>query len=239
MKIQAFGYTDIGDRVENEDSINYEVSGDFVFGTVCDGLGGHGDGKAASSIAVKYLSQCSKLPVLPNEDDIHRWLEQANQEIFRSRANNYQMKTTVTFACVRDGYAIWSHLGDSRIYHFHNGRLAHFTNDHSVSQIKVVMGEITREQIPECSDRSKILRVLGIEEIDAETSHEIPLSEGQNAFLLCSDGFWEYLKDAEIEADLCKSETPEQWINYLRCRKEQRKTDEADNNSAVAFFVDC
>lgn len=238
MRIQIFGYTDIGDRKENEDSIQYGAAENFGFGAVCDGLGGHGGGKAASSIAVKWLSKCMELSVLPKESDIQEWLEGANQEIFRTRGNSHRMKTTITFVCVKDGHAIWAHMGDSRIYHFHNGQLAHFTNDHSVPQIKVLMGEITREQIPECPDRSKVLRVLGMEELDVETHSEILLPEGQNAFLLCSDGFWESLKDAEIEADLHKSQTPEQWVNYLRHRREQRKKGEADNNSAVALFVD-
>ena len=58
MVIEGYWYTNIGSRSENEDSCAYFSPGpDQYCAVICDGLGGHGGGKAASSIGVKALSQ--------------------------------------------------------------------------------------------------------------------------------------------------------------------------------------
>ena len=57
MVIEGYWYTNIGSRSENEDSCAYFSPGpDQYCAVICDGLGGHGGGKAASSIGVKALA---------------------------------------------------------------------------------------------------------------------------------------------------------------------------------------
>ena len=78
-------------------------------------------------------------------------------------------------------------MGDSRLYHFVDGKLAFQTRDHSVAQIGVMLGEITLDEIRFHEDRSRVLRALGQdEELNVETREE-PLGPGRHAFLLCSD----------------------------------------------------
>ena len=56
MMIDYFEFTDQGDREINEDSIvALEKQGNYCF-VVCDGLGGHGQGEIASSIACAVFS---------------------------------------------------------------------------------------------------------------------------------------------------------------------------------------
>ena len=240
MKIELYGYTDIGSRPENEDSSSYERLGENRFyAAVADGLGGHEDGKAASQIAIRYLtSSWEDTPLLPTAAQLQERLAVANGEILVSRRGADQMKSTIVALYVWENQAIWVHIGDSRLYHYHNGALAHYTRDHSVPQISVQLGEITRNQIPDHPDRSRLLRVLGSEELKPEFAGPIDLAPGQHAFLLCSDGFWEYLQEDELLLDLSKSLTPKQWIDYLRWRGDKRRSPDADNNTAIAAFVE-
>lgn len=238
MQIELFGYTALGNRSENEDTGAYEQFGkDRLYAIVADGLGGHGGGKTASMTVAEALVQCKLEKSLPDEKMITRWLQQANQEILRKRNGPRHMKSTATALFVGDNKAIWAHVGDSRIYYFYNGELVDATNDHSVCQVAVKLGEITRDEIPNHPDRSKLLRVIGEDTVSPEIHEAIELKPGWHAFLLCSDGLWERLHEDEIMLDLHKSSTPEQWIYYLRCRAEMRKNTDVDNNTAVAVFI--
>ena len=65
----------------------------------------------------------------------------------------------------------------------------------------------------------------------------IPFDENQ-AFLLCSDGFWEYIEEAEMAAFLARSATPRQWLE--RMEQEVQKNGigkNMDNYSAVGLFT--
>lgn len=238
MQIDFYGYSALGNRVENEDSYSCDrLSDTRMYAIVADGLGGHGGGRIASKTAVDTLLQCRNEQGLPTPEKIGAWMEQANQEILRRRSGPNHMKTTVVSLFVNGNTAIWAHIGDSRLYHFFNGRLVDYTNDHSVCQLAVRMGEISRKQIQGHPDRSKLLKVLGDNSITPEIHPPVELKPGHHAFLLCSDGLWERLQEDEIMLDLHKSATPEQWIYYLRCRGIMRKSTDVDNNTAIAVFI--
>lgn len=239
MNIQIEAYTAPGSRKENEDSFFAERPAPQVaFAAVADGLGGHGGGKAASQIAIQALRACHTNLCLPGQEKIARWLDEANWEILAMRSSPSHMKTTAVFLAVEGNRAIWAHIGDSRLYHFTDGGLDHFTLDHSMCQLAVQLGEITRDQIPNHPDRNCLLKVLGEEKITPEFHQAVKLNPGRHAFLLCTDGLWERLVEAEIGLDLQKSATPGEWIDYLRRRAEKRKWTNVDNNTAVAVFVE-
>lgn len=239
MKIYKAEYSHIGGRNINEDSFCCEIgNGQCAYAVVADGLGGHGDGGIASKIAVRYLSQCRNCTVMPTDAQITEWFRDANEEIISRNQSVAGMRTTAVFWALFHGYAVWAHVGDSRLYHFHNGQLLNVTNDHSVPQMQVYAGELTREQITDSPDRNRLLRAIGSEQMEVEIHPAVQLQQGRNAFLLCSDGFWEYLTDSEIWLDLQKSASPSEWLMYLRCRGEMRRNDKADNHTAIAIFAD-
>lgn len=59
-----------------------------------------------------------------------------------------------------------------------------------------------------------------------------------DAFLLCSDGFWEYIYDQEMLADRLKAETPEQWAQLMLLRHIRRTPPGNDNFSLITVFVE-
>ena len=239
MRCNKAEYSHIGGREENEDSVFCGIGDDqSVCAVVADGLGGHGDGQIASRIVVQTLAQGAQCTRLPGEEQLLGWFREANARILEENRSAAGMRSTAVFLAVFQQEALWAHIGDSRLYHFHNGQLRNYTLDHSVPQVQVLMGELTRDQIPGSPDRNRILRSVGNEEIEVEIAPAIPLEPGRHAFLLCTDGFWEYLSEAEIWLDLLKSGSPEAWLMYLRCRGEARKGADADNNTAAAIFVD-
>lgn len=237
-KILVYGCSNAGGRPENEDSFEICMDNGRAFAAVADGLGGHGEGKQASSSAVRHLMELKKEDGIPDQAAIMDKLCQANEEILKRRQSRYSMKTTVVFLGVTQQEAVWAHIGDSRLYHFWNGKLCDYTLDHSVSQLAVALGEIERRQIPGHKERSRLLRVLGDDEVSPDIQEKVLLSKGTHAFLLCSDGFWEHVTENEMQADLYCSRTPKEWVESMCLRLSYRITENSDNFTAAAVFVE-
>lgn len=237
MQIKVASYSAIGTRTENEDTgICEQLGPERLYAAVCDGLGSHGGGKAASQTAVENLRQM-RFAGLPGSEQIREWLDKSNLEILQKRDGPNHMKTTAVALFIDGNRAVWAHIGDSRLYHYYNGCLADATEDHSVCYLSVKLGELSRRDIPTHPDKNKLLRALGEEEILPEIHNPVELAPGAHAFLLCSDGLWERLHEDEILLDLHKSETPEQWLASLKGRAQIRRSTDVDNNTAVAVFV--
>ena len=112
------------------------------------------------------------------------------------------------------------------------------SKDHSASQIAVYMGEITVDQIRFHEDRNRVLRALGqADALTVEAGWET-LRPGRHAFLLCSDGFWEYVLEDEMAADLVRAVDPLDWLARMRSRLIARVPPDNDNNTAAAAWVD-
>lgn len=146
------------------------------------------------------------------------------------------MKTTAVALSVTPDRAVWAHVGDSRLYRFSGDTLTQVTRDHSVSYMKYLGGEISRMDVYHDDDRPRLLRTLGREPCRPEAAECVP-AEG-DAFLLCSDGFWEYVYQEEILADLLKAETPEQWAKLMLLRHIRRTPPGNDNFSLITIFVE-
>lgn len=135
---------------------------------------------------------------------------------------------------------MWAHIGDSRLYHFLDGELIEQTFDHSVSQMAVLRGEISQEEIRGHVDRNRLLRAIGREDtIKIDCSDIVDMEGEDHAFLLCTDGFWEYVTEDEMEKDLRKSRSPGEWLDRMLKRLDKRtRKKNNDNNSAVAIMYE-
>lgn len=232
-------YSNVGGRAENEDTCGAfnKSKKEFCF-VVADGLGGHGGGAQASQMAVKTISESFFENELKNPEEFKVWFQKANQEVFQIQTPDCEMKTTLVTLHIKDDFAMWAHIGDSRLYHFVDGKLVDQTFDHSVSQMAVLRGEISPEEIRGHEDRNRLLRALGRdEEIRIDVSEKISLKGKQHAFLLCTDGFWEYVYENEMEKALLHSRSAEKWIHKMVSHIKSRAKEGNDNNTAIAVIV--
>ena len=235
--LQTASYTDTGGRSENEDSTRQARRGeDRLCLVVADGLGGHGGGAQASAAAADAI--CREWGGDADSEALKRLVQMGHQAVAAIQTPQCAMKSTVVALELAGARAAWAHAGDSRLYHFADGRLVFQTRDHSASQIAVFMGEITVDQIRFHEDRNRVLRALGQDEMPMVEAKEIELSPGRHAFLLCSDGFWEYVLEHEMAADLAHAGDPLDWLARMRSRLMDRIPADNDNNTAAAAWVD-
>ena len=147
------------------------------------------------------------------------------------------MKTTLVGLMLDTEHAVWAHIGDSRLYHFLDGRLVFQTQDHSASQIAVLLGEIAPSQIRSSKDRAILTKALGQPgDVPAAQIHAQLLEPGVHAFLLCTDGFWEYVLEEEMEQDLRLARSAKQWLEKMRRRLQARAPADQDNHSAIVIW---
>jgi len=227
-----------GGREHNEDSVRVLERDGCCVAVVADGLGGHGGGEIASSVAAGVITEPFMASPTLDAEAIRGLFALANLEVLKAQTPALKMKSTGVALFVKDGAACWGHVGDSRLYHFISGKLVAQTLDHSASQLAVLTGEITQEDIRHHEDRNRVLRAFGGgEDIKAEIAPAQTLNIGFHAFLLCTDGFWEYVFEPEMELDLAKSGTPRDWLRAMTQRLSGRAPKDNDNHSAAAVFI--
>jgi serine/threonine protein phosphatase PrpC len=112
------------------------------------------------------------------------------------------------------------------------------TLDHSVPQMLVFAREIKEKQIRNHPDRNRLLRVMGIEweKPMYELAEQTQLEKYQ-AFLLCSDGFWELIDEKQMCKLLKNSSTVEEWMQAMvEVIKQNGIGKNMDNYTAIALW---
>ena len=148
------------------------------------------------------------------------------------------MKTTIAALWFNNERAIVAHVGDTRIYQFRKSKIVYQSIDHSVSQMAVMVGEITQDELRGHIDRNRLLRALGASEKVKPDVRSLSLLPG-DAFLVCTDGFWELILEDEMLEDLENSSIANQWLANMRKRIENRISTKGDNHTAVAIIINC
>lgn len=242
MMLQCAAVSDKGMREVNEDSVAVCETENGLLCALADGLGGHGAGEIASRCAVDTARRVFTMPIQPDGEVLARCMQAAQDELMQLQVQQNRrqdMKTTLVLLHITGGKARWAHVGDSRLYLFSGTGLSARTLDHSVPQMLAAQGEIRERDIRFHEDRNRLTRVLGIEWDSPryELSAELLLAPPQS-FLLCSDGFWEYVDEREMVRTLRRSETPDDWLaGMVSMVLQNGKGHNMDNYSAIAVFI--
>lgn len=234
-------YTDVGSREKNEDSVCEFHSGTRKVFAVADGLGGHGMGEVASSMAIDVVKKIAENSELEKTEYLSAVFEIAQDEILDKQGNGFSngIKTTLVVIDFSGQCVSWGHIGDSRLYYFYNNKLVNHTLDHSVPQMLVLAHKIKEKDIRKHEDRNKLLRVLGSPwgSKKYECSDVIEQKSGQS-FLLCTDGFWEHIDEKTMRKLLKKANSVQDWMDSMvKVVKENGRDEAMDNNSAIAIWI--
>ena len=228
----------IGGRKVQQDRVAILHSPDGVSHLllVADGMGGHRDG----ALAAQTVLDCAESSFLEDSGDdppgfLERLCAQAHARIQGlADGQGRSPGSTCALLYLRPGEAYWSHVGDSRVYHWRDGVLLHRTRDHTASELlrhaKPDSGapEVIGHQLYMCLGGRNSL------EPDFESSDVC----GGDLFLLCSDGFWKYLESKDVPSGLSAgidSETAAELVALASASA----GDDADNISlAMAYCED-
>lgn len=163
--------TDIGQkRSNNQDYVNKFVNkGGQTLIVLADGMGGHKAGHIASQVTVTDLGRAWVSTEFSEGDwePIRSWLletiQAENQKIYdMGQTEDYQgMGTTVEALALVGNYAIFAHVGDSRVGLVREGVYHQLTSDHSLVNALVKAGQLTTEEAQTHPQRNIITQSVG------------------------------------------------------------------------------
>lgn len=203
LRWESHALTHVGAvRSNNEDAfLDRPTAGVWA---VADGMGGHASGEVASRVVVEQLAQ---LPVDGSlsllVDAAEDRLLEANRQLltlamhFKERAIGSTVVTLLARGC--HAACLWA--GDSRLYRLRSGHIERLTRDHALVEDLVASGLLKRDAATTHPGANKITRAIGVSP-SLFLEIEVFKAESGDVYLLCSDGLYRELKDAEIAAAL-------------------------------------
>ena len=212
----------IGGRKENQDRCF--LNDNAAVYLVVDGMGGHRGGAFASQIAIDAIGErlaaaCENHPTHKSLDRaLHDALKQAHQELV-TFANEYpefsRMGCTLAVAAIVGDRVFYTHIGDSRVYLIHKGRIKRLTRDETLLEALKSAQLFAKDDSVNHRWRHVVTNSLNTKGWDHEPHwSELKLSDGDQ-ILLTSDGLTDELSDEEIAHQVRHSESPEQCVRSL------------------------
>jgi serine/threonine protein phosphatase PrpC len=178
---------------------------------VADGVGGAKGGKLASGTAVEALAQhigetigcCFDFDVDKEHEflaSLQAGVERAHREVRRRHGSEgHHPATTLTTVALIWPRAYVVHVGDSRAYYLHEGRLRQLTRDQTAYDHLVDEGLIT-EDPPNDTGRRHLMKDVLTSAVGAEMEPTVGLVdlEADDVLLLCTDGLTKHVTDSEM-----------------------------------------
>lgn len=216
------------------DALRHWRQGGTFCAALCDGGNNPANAGAnvGASAAVDILLGEIQAGHAPADAMAQAWLQLRSAA---HTADTADVAVSAAALCIQGGRCDWANAGDCRVYHFSGERLAHRSVDDSAAYAEYAAGALSYADLRMHPRRGALTAGLGGEAAPAPHGGGFPLAPG-DALLLCSDGFWQYIYETEMEADLCKSDTPREWLDAMLLRLAQRSLLQGDCLSALAIL---
>ena len=199
--------TDTGcERDLNEDRYAVVECASGVAWIVCDGMGGVTGGELAAQLAIDAMRRdLENLPRRAPEVALRGAILEANRVIVLRRQNPAfsGMGTTVVAVGFSGTSVVIGNVGDSRAYLVRDCAIQQLTTDHTLVQEMVDRGQIKPEDALSHPQAHILTRCIGSEPgLDVSIKKfwiwDVGEGEPNDYLLLCSDGLYSHVSDAEI-----------------------------------------
>jgi len=192
---------------------------------VADGVGGHTGGELASGAAVQclleYVAQAAGCFHDLGVDQENEFLERLEAGIQRAHeriqrelgTGGVAPSTTLTLAALVGQRVYLVHVGDSRAYYLHQGRLRQLTRDQTMGEYLLDAGAWTEETAARARTAGNLISTVGGTEMTPSIGL-VDLVPG-DVLLLCTDGLTKHVADAQIAEQLGKNHPAEESARAL------------------------
>jgi len=240
-KIEAGTAQHIGNRPQQNDRVALMTGArapGYVLAVLSDGVGAAG---AAASDQVLHTAKQVFDEFKPGDHPTVERLQQLMREIVQETHLVINMNAVATqveahasfvgLVLTPHGEAVWAHVGDSRLYHFQEGKCHSRTSDAAYVEQLVASDRLPPEAAKNHRKSKLLVNLLGNSRKDPFLTfgQRLDLAAG-DVFLLCSDGLWHFFTDAELGAATSKA-TPRQAAEMLINKAGERSQGKGGNCS--------
>ncbi len=241
LRIDAVSFTYGGGRDYNEDAVGEcEAFGAIRLLMLADGAGGQGGGDVAAKTALDAArTEFFRMPAF-SQDTLRRCIGKADEAVRIKQTSEPRLsRMASTFVALladyRRGEVLLGNLGDSRCYVFRGDRVIAQSYDHSLVQRFIDAGLYPGEKLRQHPKRNVLYASLGANEEGVNpyvSQSPVELQPGDGA-LLCSDGVWELLDEAQLGQMHATSATAQIWRDRVIAGVRSRMPVGHDNFSAI------
>ena len=242
--MRSFYLTDAGKvRDHNEDSVIIVKNSDNEYlMAIADGMGGQYAGEVASSIAIGYLGKHFKETFFHlNKISAINWIRDSvdtiNTLIFQHEKTHPESKgmgTTLVLAVYTKDYLLFGNVGDSSGFVLKDDELRKVTYDHTLVNLLVSAGELTKEEASTHPKKNVLMKALGAAlNVDVDI-FECDMDMNIREVLLCSDGLTNMLEREQIEKVLLSEGSVEEKVEKLIKKANNRG---GTDNISVAYLT--
>jgi protein phosphatase len=220
-------------RTGNEDAFAFlhavqatqDDLGEYCLILLCDGMGGYEAGEVAAAMCIAsmrrflleqpiFAAVAGKDPPPPGSFTIEACkkaltdaLITANKEVFTaSRAPGSKrrgMGCTAEAVYVDVRNVVVGHVGDSRTYHLHDGRLKQLTRDQTLVNRLVELGQLTEAEAEDHPRKNELQQAIGGQPTVEPGVYHGPMKRG-DWVMVCSDGLTNHVPTADLEKMLLR-----------------------------------
>lgn len=197
---------------------------EYAMVLLCDGMGGYDAGEIAAAITInemrKYLlahpilaglvgKETPKEPVDPMkyQEILRDALKHANKEVYTAARTPGRgkrgMGCTAECVYIDSRNVIAGHVGDSRVYHLHRGRLVQLTRDQTLVNRLVELGQLTAAEAEDHPRKNELQQAIGGQPDVMPGTYCGKLMRG-DWVLVCSDGLTNHISNKELETMLTR-----------------------------------
>jgi serine/threonine protein phosphatase PrpC len=242
-KIEAGTAQHIGNRPQQNDRVALLTGArapGYVLAVLSDGLAGAEASQQVLQTA-KNVFDLFKPGDQPSVERLAQVLHEIVAEthlVIKMNAVAHKTEALASFVglvLTPHGDAVWGHVGDSRLYHFADGKCMARTNDAAYVEHLVASEKLPLEAARSHRKSKLLLNLLGNSRKDPfVTIGSCSGLEAGHVFLLASDGLWHFFTDAELGAATSRA-TPRQASEML-INKAQERAEGKGGNCSMAII---
>jgi protein phosphatase len=242
-EIESHGISRAGKvREDNQDAIRFWRPDDLsqkygpLYG-IADGMGGYAHGGVASSLALEtFFDTFYKSNGISVPQKLRLGVQNANMGIYQAaqRLGVSRMGTTLTVVNLVGKTLNLVHVGDSRAYLIRDNLATCLTNDHTRVGEMVRMRMLSPEKVRTHAQRSVLEKCLGVGLFVQPDIFHVQVRDG-DIIVLCTDGVWSVIEDAEFGRLASSSGGPEDLSRQIYETAMERDSD--DNLSIISLYI--
>ncbi|MBY0241620.1 MAG: serine/threonine-protein phosphatase [Burkholderiaceae bacterium] len=235
-KIEAGTAQHIGGRSQQTDRAALYTAArapGYVMAVLADGLGSAAAAEQVLHTSKQLLDEyrAGEKANLPRLHDLLRTVAQEAHDVIAMHpaGAGEPQATMLVLMLAPQGQAVWAHVGDSRLYRFCGEQCIGRSNDQDYVQHLVEHDKLPLEAAKKHRSTRMLMNALGNRQKPPfVTVGDQPDLKAGDAFLLASDGLWQYFTDAELGMVINRA-TPRQAAEKLINKAIERAKGKGDN----------